>query len=166
MPRTCSSTWKHSDGHAATVASLAEALAPHLQRLTDANSAIYSSRNMQRGIDIEMLRDNIALLVGLVELDPRGGAFAQNGMCPALAKALQEHDKLEIMHATETACMMMPEETVLFTSFLVRVMFSHVRQAYDNCANHDLHLLARAYTMINVPSSVGFSRSLMQGDRA
>ena len=59
-----------------------------------------------------MLRDNIAFLVGLVELDHRGGIFAQNDKCTAFAKAAQEHDKLEIMYATKTACMMTPEEII------------------------------------------------------
>lgn len=62
------------------------------------------------------------------------------------------------MYATKTAYMMTREETVLPTSFLVRVMLSHVRQAYDNCANHDVHPLDRVFAIINAPSSVGVSR--------
>ena len=55
--------------------------------------------------------------------------------------------------------MMTPEETVLLTSFLVRVVPSQVRQAYNNCGTHDVHPLARVFAITNAPSTVDLSRS-------
>ena len=144
MNRTSrSSAWSHPDGRLATVASLRRVFVAHIGALSTSGD-VYSSRNMQVGIDCERLLFHEPLLCDMLDLDPRGALFSQSTCAEAVLQAFEE---------TRQDAQLCADDHVQIVAYMIRVTAAHVRLSHDNTTKPGDHQLARLFSKIKLLAS-------------
>ena len=124
LPRTAS--WKPQDGNG--VALIQAALNPFLDKLLVDNGKVYTSENMRKGFDKARLELHAPMLASLLQLDKRGGYFAQTDLMQALSN-IQATNK-EWSNKVEAKAKDVGRSSFVMKArmgYYIRVMFAHLR---------------------------------------
>ena len=107
---------------------------------------------MKTGLCCKSINKHVAVVEKFIELNPRGAYFGQIDMFNAFDMALADDDDMRSkLYAKATPEMEHAEEVVRLTVYKLRVVFSHLRIAYDNGFD-DEHELKELFDMMSIPN--------------
>jgi hypothetical protein len=127
--------YMNTDGADATIEELARAMQPHAEMIVSCNVAIYSSMDMNIGINMEELEAAMLVTKSVCEVDARGGIFRPQHVEDAFSRAVERASLREVLIGFAQAVPCSTADLTSLICYKLRVMMAHVRLKYDACGS-------------------------------
>lgn len=128
------SCWRHEDGQEHAIAAVKAALEPHADFLSKTNVGLCAATDFKAKVSREELDAAKDMLLGLLEVDARGGCFRQSDAAAGVKQALDAKEKMAEMIESTRQLQCEPDQTVGLIAYKIRILLAAARLQ----CSHDL----------------------------